>query len=585
MFPKSENCYLQILLTSFIGCMALVLVDWGTIASGFNLLPGDKYDSVIIAAILEHWAKVFAGNATWTEVGYFYPYTNTIAQTDAFLLVGVFYTPFRWLGSDPLLAAHLASLVVKLIGFFGFFAFGRVVGRWSLLWAIAGAVIFTISNGMTSHSDRVQLATVAFAPWLALSIYRMIEGVLQDNCKKATLFGIISALFFGAWCLTCLYMAWFFGFFCLGCLVIVTLTRPKELTNFAIGWLRRCAYGFSAIVAMAVLAIIPFVSVYLPKSRETGVRAFADVRAYLPKLESIFQVGDSNYLFGQLYRLAVSSIDPKYIPHGEYYNTGINILLISVFLMGCVTFIAKKHAAHKSLWSILSMATLFTWFLTIDWGIGSAWWLIYKYLPGAQALRVVSIYQIFLAFPVTAVACNYLSHVKWQDRFLPLFVIGVLFLAELNSPILNLNRRVELERVAFIHVPPSDCRSFYTSAWPDQDKPPGSPLINGYYPHNVTAMFVSQLVSLPTLNGFASFNPPDWVFGFPLNRDYDARVLGYARKHKILQGLCKLDLATGTWSTWSLATNTSFINIDACPSSECLVERAGEAAGLGHRLL
>lgn len=71
-------------------------------------------------------------------------------------------------------------------------------------------------------------------------------------------------------------------------------------------------------------------------------------------------------------------------------------------------------------------------------------------------------------------------------------------------------------------------------------------LTTSTYAHNVSAMLIAELIHLPTINGFASFNPPDWNFGSPNDADYIQRIRQYAEKHQI-RGLCKLNLDTLTW--------------------------------------
>ena len=71
------------------------------------------------------------------------------------------------------------------------------------------------------------------------------------------------------------------------------------------------------------------------------------------------------------------------------------------------------------------------------------------------------------------------------------------------------------------------------------------------YPHNVDAMLLAELWRVPTINGFSTFNPPDWAFSDPLAPDYDARAEAYARRHR-LSGLCRLDASQA--APWSLIT-------------------------------
>ena len=105
-----------ILLCAF--CLAcLALLGRYQLLNGFTILPGDRYDVVISTTILEHWYLFFGGHADWSQVNYFYPYTRTIAQTDAYFLLGIAYAPFRLAGFDPFVAAEFAGFAVRAGGF------------------------------------------------------------------------------------------------------------------------------------------------------------------------------------------------------------------------------------------------------------------------------------------------------------------------------------------------------------------------------------------------------------------------------------------------------------------------------------
>jgi hypothetical protein len=54
-------------------------------------------------------------------------------------------------------------------------------------------------------------------------------------------------------------------------------------------------------------------------------------------------------------------------------------------------------------------------------------------------------------------------------------------------------------------------------------------------------MFLAEQWRVPTINGFSTFNPPDWNFGNPLRADYDVRVARYVARHGLRQ-VCRLDM-------------------------------------------
>lgn len=529
-------------------CMTLMalVIGWlyrQQILNGFTILAGDRYDGVISTTILEHWYKVFTGRAHWTEVGYFFPYTRVIAQTDAFFLLGILYTPFRLLGFDQFISAELVNMVVKGIGFAGTYVMCRRIFSLPFHWALLAATLFTLSNGMTAHSSRSQLATVAFAPIMVLLLWNAGKALVADQAPLFRKYGMLAGLLLGAWCLTCFYMAWFFCFFTLVMLLVAAWRGGRPGIALATRLVLRHRASFALVLAVTLLAMLPFLYAYVPKARETGTREFAEALQYAVSLPDIFQVGNENLFLGKLYNAALLAVYPGYLPAHEYYNTGIAIVLFLVFLAGTVHLYRRRREQQNFFLICIALAAVITWLCTIKIHQHSLWYVPFRLVPGARALRVVAAYHILLALPVIVVALRYLAgrHLKWPA----LLAIGaILILEELNAPALGLSRRDELARIALPAAPPQACRVFYTSAWDGQAALAGPAEI---YAHNVSAMMIAQELDLPTVNGVASFQPRDWDFAKPQQADYDARVASYASKHGI-SGLCKLDLNDKHWT-------------------------------------
>lgn len=517
------------------------------ILNGFSILPGDRYDGVISTVILEHWFRVFTEGVSWLEVGYFFPYERTIAQTDAYFLIGVAYIPFRLFGLDPFISSECAGLVIKAVGFLGFYLFCKKFLLVSPMWSLFGALLFTLSNGMTIHANRIQLATVAFAPVMALLIGLAVHAFFDRKYSRFRLWGAVSGVFFGAWCLTCFYMAWFFTFLATVFFVVLLLTMGKsallDLTRKALDGVWSVVF----VILSIALSISPFVYAFLPKSQEVGVRSFEAVVNNTVPLEGILQVGGDNFLLGRLYNSIIRFFSPSYVPVGEYYNTGFSVFLMALFIGGCWAIFKLKWADVSRFSLALVASVLICWALVLNFNGYSGWYFVYHAFPGAKALNAVSTFQIMLAFPVVAVAIKYLSG---QQLSLPVLsvVLGVLVAGEINRPYMNLDRKAELDRVYLSEPAPAECRVFYVSGWEGQDNATShADWVNNFYAHNVSAMFISKLYGVPTVNGVASFNPPDWNFGFPNLDGYDARVLEYAAKHGV-NDLCRLDLNSKRWT-------------------------------------
>lgn len=520
------------------------------ILNHFTLLYGDRYDAVIVATILEHWFNVLNGFSDWSEVNYFHPYTNTLGHTDGYFIVGVIYSAFRFFGLDPFLSAELVNLTTRALGFCAFFIACRKLFDLPFWWSLLAASLFVLSNNNTIHGQRLQLATVAFAPILALLLWYACKALYADNSKQFVVFGSAAGVFLGAWSITCFYMTWFFIFFTTFFLAILLLSMGATKLNVLKEKIKSRKLSVLLVLVITILSLLPLLSVYLAKSKEAGMRSYASVVSNTVPVEGILQVGTENLMFGKIYNGLLGFIAPGYSPNGEYYNTGIAPIIFVLFLAGCFFVYKSRHTENRRpFWLSFCMATVATWTLSVNFAGHSAWYIVFHLFPGAKALRIVAAYQIFLTLPIIAIGINYLSSISCKTPPAILFLlVSLLCLEELNTGDISLIREVELKRVSLQNQPPQQCTSFFVTGWPNQNTATSMPeLINNYYAHNVSAMLIAELSHLPTINGFASFNPPDWKFGYPNNADYIQRIRQYAQKHQI-KGLCKLNLDTLSWN-------------------------------------
>ena len=517
------------------------------IMNGFSVLFSDRNDGVIEDVILEHWFNVVRGLSAWTEVNYFYPHPNTLGYTDGYFLYGLAQAIFRGAGLDPFLASEMVNVVVKTIGFVAFFAACQRIFGLSFGWALFGAALFTLSHSSYVQAGHAQLFSISFAPLMAVLLWEGYRALLAGRQRRFLLFGCGAVLFYAAWLLTAYYMAWFFAFFgaVLAAMLLWLGGKPAVARFFQA--VRSNLGALLLTVAVTAAALAPFLVVYLPKAEETGMRSFASVLTSTPALKDIVNVGASNVLYGRAYTVTVKALCPSCdVSFGEL-TTGITPLLL--ILLGCCCVWLLRLSAppeRQTLLGGIALATVITWGLCIHVRTLSGWYLVYQLFPGAKALRVIARYQIFLMVPIVALVVCYLAAL-WQrlPRAVMLALCGLLLLGELDtgaSGTVTLDRQAENERSS-AGAPPRECQAFFVSPARDQDS---STLVNAVYPHNVDAMMIAERVNLPTINGFASFNPSDWDFAYPNKPDYPVRIEKYAASHK-LTALCRLDLATLQW--------------------------------------
>lgn len=546
--PKQTNAFrLSVKTLIFISTLLffLYLQFRVQVQNGFTTLYGDSYDAAIVVAIMEHWLSFWQGNAVWSELYYFYPYKNTLAQTDGYFIIGMIYSVIRTFNFDPFISSELSNAFIKCIGFSGFFWMMRKVFNVNFLWAILAAGLFMIANNLTSHGTRVQLATLAFAPIVTTLLWSACNHLLANNGRQLVVTGGAAGILLGAWAITCFYMTWFYIFFTVFFSLILLMVNDRHSTYL---FFRAIIAHWVAVTIVAVitgLSFAPLLIIYLPKAAETGFRLYETALHYTVPPIGMLQVGQQNLLFGDLYNKAAKIITSNYSVEGEYYNTGIAPILFVIFIFATVTLFSKNtQLRNKALLRAAGLATLVTWSLIIQINGVSLWYFVFTYFPGAQALNVVTAYQLFLTFPIVTLSLVYLSRMSPRlPVSILLILIGLLILEELNRAYISLDRQAELSKIANIPPAPNTCDVFYVSGWKTQ-----TTMIDKIYAHNVSAMLIAELIKKPTINGFASFNPPDWNLADPNAADYDARVAAYLASHKIVNA-CKLDLDTKTWRT------------------------------------
>jgi hypothetical protein len=182
---------------------------------------------------------------------------------------------------------------------------------------------------------------------------------------------------------------------------------------------------------------------------------------------------------------------------------------------------------------------------TIRWSGMWPWGWIYRFIPGAEGVRVISMIQLDLMVPTILVACSVMAAV-WrlaQMRSIFVLVAVLLLIEQINDyPVFNLDRPAENAFLAQLdHIPPS-CRVFFA-----QSSRPG-PDVNTWYRHNVDSMILAEVSGIPTINGFATFQPPRWSLVHPESGEYLSNVREWLASHAVTGPVCAIDFKTGVWT-------------------------------------
>jgi hypothetical protein len=309
------------------------------------------------------------------------------------------------------------------------------------------------------------------------------------------------------------------------------------------------------LTLVAAASLFPFASVYLRGFGSEKHRVWEEILPYVPSVFDVLNVGENNFIFGRLVGFAQRTCQICDIgPRGLDVGFGPILFLITGL---CILDVFRKKLliAHEERLLVLgtTVGLLVAWLISLKISGHTLWYFIYTLVPGAEGLRVVSRFQLLLTAPVVMLAIYWLSKVtvSWNKPIV-LVLCGVLLVEEINtSSTVRLDRMAELSRTVSLATPPAECQAFFITTAADQSKMDSGFVIGALYSHNVDAMLIAEHFNLPTINGYASFNPSDWNFGYPTKHEYEMRIYKYASTHGISR-LCRLDPIANRWSTFSL---------------------------------
>jgi hypothetical protein len=534
------------LAATLCGGLCLAFFFRGQIGNGFTLLLGDRHDAVIALSILEHWYNVLRGIEAWDRTAYFFPVPATLGYNDGYFLFGLLHAGFRAFGADPFLSGELVNVATRAIGFAATLALGRRALGLPFGWALLGAALFTISNNLFIRGSHVQLFSVSFVPLLALLAHAALAALWEERRTALLGWGAGFCLLFAACLLTGFYMAWYSAFLGGALLLAWLAVAGGEARRHLLRAARAQALPLAGLLALAALTNLPFLALYLPKAAETGMHPWSDVLLHTPAPLDMLNVGQENILWGRLVRGLNELVRPGF-PAWSERMTGLPPLLLALYLAS-LAWLARGPAlppGRLALLRALGLASLVTWLLTIQVGGVTAWSLVYAYIPGGKAPRVVARYQLFLTLSVIVLAMAFLASRRWP-RVPTALLAALLLLEQANgyAP-LFLDRPLENGRLAAVPPPPAACRAFYVSAARTESR--FGEAVADPYNHNTEAMIVAAVRHIPTVNGISTFNPPRWPGGIPEDPFYLPAVEAYAKAWGVT-GLCALDLRRFTWS-------------------------------------
>ncbi len=535
-----------------VGLVASGLCFREFVVSRGELIAGDFGDARLSVALLEHWYNVFRGLDAWLSPPFFFPIHRVLAYSVTLFLQSLPYSSFRVAGCDPYVAFELTLWLLTQIGYASMLGLLRGLG-FRRGFAILGALLFTFSN--LFHSRVVpQAYTVMLVP---LCCWCMVNGARAGARHAASAPAWLSAagVLLSLILFSDFYTGWFLIFFAM-IAAAITLLIPGRVAWRALAFVGSNWRSILCMGAAAALALVPFIITYGPAIATGQARSYAEVMRNTMTFGDLFNVSTRNVSWGWLMR----RLDPGYANVGWDYGLPLGMLIAFAASCGLLCSgeqrLARRRGELRAVLLAATAAAVFAvWFLLCRTQSGSLWLLVWRFVPGAGAIRLTFRFQYQLSLAVVVVVIAALS-TAWDGvitrggwsggaaRRVALAAIVAasvgLSLEEVNlTPTHRIHRREELARLASIPSPGRRCQSFCIRE--------SSPVrLTDSISLQIDAMLIAERLTLPTVNGYSGFNPSGWRLEDPTAPDYPDLVKRWSAAHGLSQ-VCILALKEKQW--------------------------------------
>ena len=373
----------------FFATLCLVVLFFPFFSSHLDLTASDLGDGRFELTILEHWIKVFHGNAPLASPNFFYPERGVLGYSDAFLGLALVHAGFRFLGSDRYLAVQLATMLLAALGFVAMYHLMSGVLRFARSTALVGSTLFVISNMYYVYVVHPYiLVSVVTAPALCLLVGKycqqrdsMPARALAYLCLSGVLLSLtFYTSYYIGWCLVLCSAALLL--FYVGCSAFAEAGAYSLSRTLQVAWQQK--WRFILAGAIFLLFMVPFFALYLPSLHRTGKRSLGETLAFMPRALGVFDVGRDNLVWGRL----SARIEDWVIPGGIHeHPVGWPLLTIVVFLATaffCGTQLLRsrrnRNRCHEPMLFIISaiaLTCLTLWTAGVRIGAHAPVWVLF----------------------------------------------------------------------------------------------------------------------------------------------------------------------------------------------------------------
>jgi len=537
------------------GLLLSLFINYHSYLTDFNLVPGDRGDTRLVVFTLEHWFNVFRGQEAFYSLHMFYPDRLPLAYADGLFLFAIPYAVFRILGLDYFTSYQILLAFMTALGYGAWVVLLRRALKLETGFAVLGAILLTSLNSLQFQADIGKMTAIHIYPVLLGLLWGFIRTDIKAGWRAMlSLAGFAAGL--GLLFFTSYYPAWFFlftlalfGLVSLGAAAIAEGVRPP--LGRIIGFVGLHRWSLLAGIVAFGASLIPFAVTYGPLIQSKSIRGFDLVLEFTPTLRDMVNVSALNYVWSPI----LQSMGFEF--RNREVQMGSPLLVLLVFVVAAIALTVRVHrsgwgwaSAKERFLLLLSATAAVLVVISLKFDGFSLWYLVYRFVPGASALRALARVLMMVDMIVIVVAIHGLQELHKRLRqggrsnagFVNAayaILAAVLVAEQVNGTTFRLDKAGQLAFMQRYEAPETNCTAFFINNAESVDLP------FGYY--HLDAMMISMHLGIPTVNGYSGFEPHEAFTLIPWGAEYKYRILDWLRLQKATKDICELDYRSGVF--------------------------------------
>lgn len=563
---------LQTLLV-FAGILLLEYLFFEKVLFNDQLI-GDTNDARLNNLLKEHWYRAFCGKESFSVANIFYPMDGTIAYTDMLLGFAIPYSILRACGVSMFMADKIVLIGVHMIGSFAMYYLLKKKFKINAFWSFVGVVIFSYSAAYYIRLSHTQLVCISLIPVFLIFLYSFFQYF--ENTKKRIIYAMLTLTTY----VLIMYTSWYTAFFTALFMVtlgivyaVVAFANKNNVLKVVWNYVKTRYFEVIGYLVYTITIAIPFFMLYIPVSRMYGKRTYSEITGQLPELIDFINVSTGNKMLGWLFERI--NINNRFETKGMLVwelHVGFSLVVLGL-LVFLFFYLRRQYLKAKIItlnegkaydnWNmILRISMIYSVvvsFLLLVQSQGVSLWLfVYKFFPGASAIRAVVRYNFYLTIPIAIIIAynGYLITEKlkintWIKLIIPLCVAALIWCSNYNYVGIQSDwTSVGEEEQMDVPAPPEDCKvMFVVDSYPALHNyyATGQPYSWIDYQH--LSWEIATKYDLKNMNGYSGQFPNEWHLHNP---DWKT-IYDYARQWACDngiedEGIYYYDVATRKWS-------------------------------------